>query len=220
MILNKEIKELKSQIELNTQHKKTIQKKLEKLEKERDEKLYNFRNEIDDSNSVDVMYNQHLLNLKDIEFARKEKQAEFHIKQREMYIENLKAQLAMRDQIIKDKLGASITNFLKQDLLTMQDIEGVSHDVLLPSLKMTKSKQFNYNTDGEDNYKTKEDNDIYNDMIQLRRKQRKQLGTGKVNYSLPNIKNEGNKHQERSKRSMKYIKPVKPTKKSVSKRDN
>ena len=167
--LKKGIKELRTQIDQNTHHKKTLQKKLEKLEKDRDEKLYNFRNEMEDSNSVDVMYNQHLLNLKDIEFARKEKQAEFHIKQREVYIENLKAQLVMRDQIIKERLGASITNFLKQDMLTMQDIEGVSQDVLLPSLKMTKSKIFNYNTDGEQNYKTREDDDMLNDISSVRK---------------------------------------------------
>jgi len=87
--------------------------------------LYNFRTELDEDNSVDAIYNQHLLNLKDIEFTRKEKQAEFHIKQREMYIDHLKKQLAIRDQIIKDKLGSSITNFLKADLLTMQDIENI-----------------------------------------------------------------------------------------------
>lgn len=153
---------------------KTLQMKLDKLEKVRDEMLYNFRNEIEDSDSVDAMYNQHLLNLKDIEFARKEKQAEFHIKHREMYIENLKAQLAMRDQIIKDKLGASITNFLKQDLLTMQDLDGMSQDVLLPSLKMT-SKKFSYNTDPEqENYKSRDDSNSYADNISIiKRRQRK-----------------------------------------------
>lgn len=69
---------------------KIIQNKLEKLEDHRTELLYNFRNEIDEGEAVDALYNQHLLNLKDIEFVRKEKQAEFHIKQREMYIDHLK----------------------------------------------------------------------------------------------------------------------------------
>lgn len=182
-----------------------MQKKLEKLEKERDEMLYNFRSEIDDDNSVDVMYNQHLLNLKDIEFTRKEKQAEFHIKQREMYIENLKAQLAMRDQIIKDKLGASVTNFLKQDLLTMQDIEGVSQDVLLPSLKMTKTKQFSYNTDTEENYKSIEQKEMYGDINKVRRK-RKPLGTGKQAYPLPSIQSDTSLYEDSSQRKLKYLK--------------
>ena len=52
---------------------KNLQIKVEKLEKERDEMLYNFRNEINDDNSVDALFNQHLLNIKDIEFERKEK---------------------------------------------------------------------------------------------------------------------------------------------------
>ena len=69
---------------------KIIQNKLEKLEDHRTELLYNFRSEIDEGEAVDALYNQHLLNLKDIEFVRKEKQAEFHIKQREMYIDHLK----------------------------------------------------------------------------------------------------------------------------------
>lgn len=149
-----EINELKSKIEENSEHKKSIQNKLSKLEEKRSELLYNFRDEIDEEDNVDALYNQHLLNLQDIEYTRKEKQAEFHIKQREMYIDHLKKQLQLRDQIIKEKLGSSITNFLKTDLLTMQDIEGVSQEVLLPSLKMTKSKNFNvknsYNTVSQD----------------------------------------------------------------------
>lgn len=193
-----------------------MQKKLEKLEKERDEMLYNFRNEIDDDNSVDVMYNQHLLNLKDIEFTRKEKQAEFHIKQREMYIENLKAQLAMRDQIIKEKLGASVTNFLKQDLLTMQDIEGVSQDVLLPSLKMTKTKQFSYNTDTEENYKSIEQKDMYGDMNKVKRK-RKPLRTGKHAYPLPSIQSDTSLYEDNSQRKLKYLKSNN-SKQKISKR--
>jgi chromosome segregation ATPase len=200
--LKDEIKELRHHIDQNTQHKRSLQTKLERLEKERDEMLYSFRSELENDNSVDVMYNQHLLNLKDIEFARKEKQAEFHIKQREMYIENLKAQLAMRDQIIKDKLGASVTNFLKQDLLTMQDIEGVSQEVLLPSLKMTRSKQFNYNTDGEDNYKNHEESKYYS----AKRKQRKMMGSDNSGYPLPTIQSDSSLYEDISQKHLKYIK--------------
>lgn len=149
--IKEENEQLKVQIEENSNYKRSLQSQVEKLEKDRDEMLFNFRSELHGDNSVDAIYNQHLLNIKDIEYARKEKQAEFHIKQREMYIENLKAQLAMRDQIIKDKLGASVTNFLKHDLLTLQDIENVSQDVLLPSLKITKSKRFDYYTDTDEN---------------------------------------------------------------------
>jgi hypothetical protein len=59
-----------------------------------------------------VQYNQHLLNLKQIDFKRKENRAEFHIKQRDNYIYHLKEQLAIRDKIIKEKLGISVTNFM------------------------------------------------------------------------------------------------------------
>lgn len=152
--------------------------------------LYNFRNELNGDNSVDVILNQHLLNIKDIEYARKEKQAEFHIKQREMYIENLKAQLAMRDQIIKDKLGASVTNFLKHDLLTLQDIENVSSDVLLPSLKITKSKRFDYYTDTDENKKYPSDDEIYSGMNSNKKKAGRKLATSESGSNpLPSIQN-------------------------------
>lgn len=58
------------------------------------------------------MYNQHLLNLKQIDIKRKENRAEFHIKQRDNYIQHLKEQLSLRDRIIKEKLGLSVTNFM------------------------------------------------------------------------------------------------------------
>lgn len=193
--LKNQINKLKEEIGQNTHHKVSLQKKLIKLEKERDEMLYNFRSEIDEDNSVDVLYNQHLLNLKDIEYARKEKQAEFHIKQREMYIENLKAQLAMRDQIIKEKLGASVTNFLKQDLLTMQDIEGVSQDVLLPSLKMTKSKQFST--------ETSDSNDFYSDMEP--KKKKKLLNSDSNPYPLPSIQSDSSIYEDSSTRKLGYL---------------
>jgi hypothetical protein len=212
-----EINTLRSHIDKNTQQKRNLQRKLDSLEKIRDEMLYNFRNEMEDSDHVDAMYNHHLLNLKNIEFARKEKQAEYHIKHRDMYIENLKAQLAMRDQIIREKLGASITNFLKQDMLTMQDLDGMSQEVLLPSLKMT-SKKFNYNTDNEDYYKNKEDSDSFVDSIpNIKRRQRKYAGSTKIPYPLPNVKNDTNLYQDQSKRNINYIKNTK-SKNSVSKR--
>ena len=59
-----------------------------------------------------MQYNQHLLNLKQIDFKRKENRAEFHIKQRDNYIFHLKEQLLLRDKILKEKLGISFTNFM------------------------------------------------------------------------------------------------------------
>ena len=43
---------------------------------------------------------------------RKESRADFQIKQRDDYIQHLKEQLSLRDKIIKDEFGVSITNFL------------------------------------------------------------------------------------------------------------
>ena len=126
----------------------------------------------------------------------KKKQAEFHIKQREMYIDNLKAQLAMRDQIIKEKLGASVTNFLKQDLLTLQDIENVSQDVLLPSLKITKSNKFDYNTDNDENYKNNSsDEDVYQGKNKNNRV-RRVMGSDRNAYPLPNIKGDNSLYED------------------------
>lgn len=62
--------------------------------------------------AIDVLYNQHLLNLKQIDIKRKENRADFHIKQRDNYIQHLKEQLSLRDKIIKEKLGISVTNFM------------------------------------------------------------------------------------------------------------
>lgn len=94
-----------------------------------------------------------MLNLKQIDFKRKENRAEFHIKQRDNYIYHLKEQLALRDKIIKEKLGISFTNFMPAnnnnpieqaglDILSMQDIDKISKDLILPSLSMTKSSNF------------------------------------------------------------------------------
>lgn len=52
------------------------------------------------------------MNLKQIDIKRKENRAEFHIKQRDNYIQHLKEQLSLRDRIIKEKLGLSVTNFM------------------------------------------------------------------------------------------------------------
>jgi len=49
-----------------------------------------------------------------------------------MYIQHLKKQLAMRDQIIKDKLGASATNFLKSEMMSGEDNETYDNDIFLP----------------------------------------------------------------------------------------
>lgn len=65
----------------------------------------------------------------------------------------------MRDRIIKDKLGLSVTNFMPNganaanmannsytdgafDILSMQDIDRMSRELILPSLNMTKSSSF------------------------------------------------------------------------------
>lgn len=53
-----------------------------------------------------------MLNLNQIDIKRKENRAEFHIKQRDNYIKHLREQLALRDKIIKEKLGLSATNFM------------------------------------------------------------------------------------------------------------
>ena len=50
--------------------------------------------------------------MKQIDIMRKENLAEFHIKQRDNYIQQLKEQLSLRDKIIKDKLGISVTHFM------------------------------------------------------------------------------------------------------------
>ncbi len=101
---------------------------------------------------IDVQYNQHLLNLKQIDFKRKENRAEFHIKQRDNYIYHLKEQLALRDKLIKEKLGISVTNFMPGngpnptengiEILSMQDIDRISKELIQPSLSMTKSSSF------------------------------------------------------------------------------
>jgi hypothetical protein len=109
--------------------------------------------------AIDVLYNQHLLNLKQIDIKRKENRADFHIRQRDNYIQHLKEQLSLRDRIIKEKLGLSITNFMPGgninntyndnssfDILTMQDIDKMSKELILPSLNMTKSSSFIPNT--------------------------------------------------------------------------
>ena len=92
-----------------------------------------------------------MLNLKQIDFKRKENRAEFHIKQRDNYIYHLKEQLALRDKLIKEKLGISVTNFMPGnsnpvesgiEILSMQDIDRISKELILPSLNMTKSSSF------------------------------------------------------------------------------
>ena len=90
--------------------------------------------------------------MKQIDFKRKENRAEFHIKQRDNYIYHLKEQLALRDKLIKEKLGISVTNFMPAngpnptengiEILSMQDIDRISKELILPSLSMTKSSSF------------------------------------------------------------------------------
>lgn len=72
------------------------------------------------------------MNLKQIDFKRKENRADFHIKQRDTYIEHLKEQLNLRDRIIREKLGTTVTTFLQQEgtntkgIFSMKDIEIIS----------------------------------------------------------------------------------------------
>jgi hypothetical protein len=73
-----------------------------------------------------------MMNLKQIDFKRKENRADFHIKQRDTYIEHLKEQLNLRDRIIREKLGTTVTTFLQQEgtntkgIFSMKDIEIIS----------------------------------------------------------------------------------------------
>lgn len=50
--------------------------------------------------------------MKQLDVKRRENKAEFHIRQRDNIIRELKQQLELRDRIIKEKFGLSISNFL------------------------------------------------------------------------------------------------------------
>jgi hypothetical protein len=50
--------------------------------------------------------------MKQIDIKRKENRADFHIKQRDDLIKHLQEQLVLRDKLIKDQFGQSISNFL------------------------------------------------------------------------------------------------------------
>lgn len=88
------------------------------------------------------------MNLKQIDYKRTENRAEFQIRQRDNYIHQLKEQLEIRDQLIKDKLGSSITNFLQAEELkgkgvfSSKDIDNMQNDFVLPSLKVAKANNF------------------------------------------------------------------------------
>lgn len=63
----------------------------------------------------------------------------------------------MRDKLIKEKLGISVSNFMPAngtplvpaesgvEILSMQDIDRISKELILPSLNMTKSTSFTPN---------------------------------------------------------------------------
>lgn len=112
--------------------------------------MQDFQNELqqDEADSLDILYNKHMMNLKQLDYMRKEKRAEYNIKQRDNYIEQLKQQLLIRDQLIKEKLGSSVSNFLKQDaagassIFTLKDMEQLNEEMMFPALKMTKSNNF------------------------------------------------------------------------------
>jgi hypothetical protein len=59
-----------------------------------------------------VQNKQHELNMKQMDINRREHRADFHIRQRDNIIAELREQLELRDKIIKDKFGFSISNFL------------------------------------------------------------------------------------------------------------
>lgn len=109
-----EITKLKEDIEGNSQKKNQLTKQLTDMEQQRNKMIEDYQQEMlqQEIEQIDVQYNQHLLNLKQIDFKRKENRAEFHIKQRDNYIYHLKEQLALRDKLIKEKLGISVTNFM------------------------------------------------------------------------------------------------------------
>ena len=102
--------------------------------------LYQFKNELVTENKecLDGILNKHMLNMKDIDFTRKEHRADFHLKQKEVYIDQLKKQLELRDQLIKEKLGTSATIFLKNEMLTVEEIENIDSNFVLPDLGKTK----------------------------------------------------------------------------------
>ena len=43
--------------------------------------------EEEEAAKMDVMYNKHMMNIKQLDYLRKEKRAEYNIKQRDNYIE-------------------------------------------------------------------------------------------------------------------------------------
>lgn len=62
---------------------------------------------------VDTVQNkQHELNMKQMDVSRREQRADFHIRQRDNIIAELREQLELRDKIIREKFGFSISNFL------------------------------------------------------------------------------------------------------------
>ena len=183
---------IRNQIDQNNIETQDLQEQLEKLERERSSMLRSMKNDLDTNNSIEAMYNQHLLNLKDMEFLRKEKQAQFHIKQKEMYIGHLKNQLALRDKIIKEKLGQSITNFLMQDIMTIKDIESMSHEILLPTINSSASKG-SLGADSIENYNSySDDNDYAANSSFHKNKNKNKYLSDKSPYSLPKIKVERN----------------------------
>ena len=112
--IEQEVKSLKGEIEINHQQRAVLNERLTELENHREKMLEEYQQQMlqYEIEAIDVLYNQHLLNLKQIDINRKENRADFHIKQRDNYIQHLKEQLSLRDRIIKEKLGLSITNFM------------------------------------------------------------------------------------------------------------
>ena len=61
------------------------------MKKDRDEVLYSYKGQIqDDSASIEVLYNQHMMNIKSIDQERRDNRSDFNLKQKDVFIEHLK----------------------------------------------------------------------------------------------------------------------------------
>lgn len=93
--LNNEISVLKQKMSHNNLMKKELDLKMQGLKDQRNELLFEYKDHMEDKSQIDVMFNKHVFKLKKIDYERHEKRADFHIKQREMFITQLKKQLAL-----------------------------------------------------------------------------------------------------------------------------
>lgn len=77
-----EVQRIKEEIDANTAIKNSLSRQLQEMEATRTKLLEDYQQETiqQEIEAIDVQYNQHLLNLKHIDFKRKENRADFHIK--------------------------------------------------------------------------------------------------------------------------------------------